>query len=216
MSNNLSKSIKELTISYLSDGQMRSTKEIKTFLTKNNVNFEKSHSIFSTAMTNLKKENPLLKNPKRGFYYLEISKKDDIETHTTSADNIFEDFEDVLPISKKEIFLVASVLPDNTLAISSHLLSFFPKKEAGIKIKKDASQLLLIPDGKPEIYLGKNGRTKNYYISQKLQQCHKKIPSYYVGEWDKKNNFWLGYLSTTNPNSSKKISKSKLGPIGGI
>lgn len=52
MSNNLSKSIKELTISYLSDGQMRSTKEIKTFLTKNNVNFEKSHSIFSTAMTN--------------------------------------------------------------------------------------------------------------------------------------------------------------------
>lgn len=104
MSNNLSKSIKELTISYLSDGQMRSTKEIKTFLTKNNVNFEKSHSIFSTAMTNLKKENPLLKNPKRGFYYLEISKKDDIETHTTSADNIFEDFEDVLPISKKEIF----------------------------------------------------------------------------------------------------------------
>lgn len=174
MSNNLSKSIKELTISYLSDGQMRSTKEIKTFLTKNNVNFEKSHSTFSTAMTNLKKENPLLKNPKRGFYYLEISKKDDIETHTTSADNIFEDFEDVLPISKKEIFLVASVLPDNTLAISSHLLSFFPKKEAGIKIKKDASQLLLIPDGKPEIYLGKNGRTKNYYISQKLQQCHKK------------------------------------------
>ena len=93
MSNNLSKSIKELTISYLSDGQMRSTKEIKTFLTKNNVNFEKSHSTFSTAMTNLKKENPLLKNPKRGFYYLEISKKDDIETHTTSADNIFEDFE---------------------------------------------------------------------------------------------------------------------------
>lgn len=56
MSNNLSKSIKELTISYLSDGQMRSTKEIKTFLTKNNVNFEKSHSIFSTAMTNLKKK----------------------------------------------------------------------------------------------------------------------------------------------------------------
>lgn len=44
MSNNLSKLIKELTISYLSDGQMRSTKEIKTFLTKNNVNFEKSHS----------------------------------------------------------------------------------------------------------------------------------------------------------------------------
>lgn len=42
MSNNLSKSIKELTISYLSDGQMRSTKEIKTFLTKNNVNFEKA------------------------------------------------------------------------------------------------------------------------------------------------------------------------------
>ena len=32
MSNNLSKSIKELTISYLSDGQMRSTKEIKTML----------------------------------------------------------------------------------------------------------------------------------------------------------------------------------------
>lgn len=60
---------------------------------------------------------------------------------------------------------------------------------------------------KPEIYLGKNGRTKNYYISQKLQQCHKKIPSYYVGEWDKKNNFWLGYLSTTNPNSSKKNIK---------
>lgn len=75
MSNNLSKSIKELTISYLSDGQMRSTKEIKTFLTKNNVNFEKSHSTFSTAMTNLKKENPLLKNPKRGFYYLEFQKK---------------------------------------------------------------------------------------------------------------------------------------------
>lgn len=49
MSNNLSKSIKELTISYLSDGQMRSTKEIKTFLTKNNVNFEKSHSIYSKA-----------------------------------------------------------------------------------------------------------------------------------------------------------------------
>ena len=46
MSNNLSKSIKELTISYLSDGQMRSTKEIKTFLTKNNVNFEKSHSTY--------------------------------------------------------------------------------------------------------------------------------------------------------------------------
>ena len=63
-------------------------------------------------------------------------------------------------------------------------------QEAGIKIKKDASQLLLIPDGKPEIYLGKNGRTKNYYISQKTSTMSQKksLPNY-VGEWDKKNKF---------------------------
>lgn len=210
MSINQSKLIKELTISYLSDGQMRSTKEIKKFLIENNVNLNKSRSIFSTSMTNLKKENPLLKNPERGFYYLEIPKKEDTETHTTSTANIFEDFEDVLPISKKESFLVVSVLPNNTLAISSHLLSFFPKKETGIKIKKDASQLMLIPDGEPKIYLGKNGRTKNYFISKKLQQCHKKTPAYYVGEWDEEKKLWLGYLSATNPNSSIKKSTKNI------
>ena len=60
MSNNLSKSIKELTISYLSDGQMRSTKEIKTFLTKNNVNFEKSHSIFKEDSIILKFQKKMI------------------------------------------------------------------------------------------------------------------------------------------------------------
>lgn len=58
--------------------------------------------------------------------------------------------------------------------------------QKGIKVMSNNLSKLI-----KELTIGKNGRTKNYYISQKLQQCHKKIPSYYVGEWDKKNNFWL-------------------------
>ena len=90
MSNNLSKLIKELTISYLSDGQMRSTKEIKTFLTKNNVNFEKSHS---TYISQNNKEILVrgIFNSIRGMDVLQelVDNPDITEIMVNGCDNIF-------------------------------------------------------------------------------------------------------------------------------
>lgn len=196
--------MKNLILSCLSDGKQKTTNEIKTFIQKNGASLDTNSSLFRTCLYNLKKENPLLKNPKKGVYYLESSSNINNKKFTIPNIDNFEDFEDVLPIPRRNSFLVASVLKDDTLCINSHLLSFFPNKIAGIKIKKDASQLILIPNGEPSIQLGKNGRTKNYYLSQKLAQCHKKLPVYYVGEWDDEKNYWVGVLSLTNPNKTKK------------
>ena len=68
-----------------------------------------------------------------------------------------------------------------------------------IRIKPDCSRILLIPDGKILIDMGKNNRTKNYAIIEKLTKQKVKFPIYYVGCLDENQN-WIGELVTKNPN----------------
>ena len=202
MNKNLSNEIKNLIIVFLSDGKLRHVNEIKKFLKENGIDVYDNSSIFRNALFNLKKENPLLTNPKRGFY--QLTQNPHTESNSTNSANLFEDFETVTKTTRKQPFLVVSILKDGTFSVNSCLLSHFSNASATIKIKKDASQIALLSNGDSPINLGKGGRTKNYYILNKLQKCHKKLPAYYIGEWNSAEGFWLGKFSTVNPNTTVK------------
>lgn len=77
-----------------------------------------------------------------------------------------------------------------------------------VRIKRDCTQILLLPNGKEITDVGKNNRIKNYAISEKLAAQKIKLPAYFVGNWDDENDCWVGDLVLSNPNkTNKKVIK---------
>lgn len=107
MNKNLSNEIKNLIIVFLSDGKLRHVNEIKKFLKENGIDVYDNSSIFRNALFNLKKENPLLNNPKRGFY--QLTQNPHTESNSTNSANLFDDFETVTKTTRKQPFLVVSI-----------------------------------------------------------------------------------------------------------
>ena len=57
------------------------------------------------------------------------------------------------------------------------------------------------------IYVGKNGRIKNYDLQKKLKAQKKNLPAYYVGKWDEEEGLWHGTYLPYNLNRGEKQSK---------
>lgn len=75
-------------------------------------------------------------------------------------------------------------------------------------MKKDCSQILLVPNGKEITDVGNSNRIKNYAVLERLVSKKVKVPAYYVGNWDDENECWLGELVLANPNKkNKKVIK---------
>ena len=113
------------------------------------------------------------------------------------------DFEIVKPAFRKEAKQVISVFDNGDLALNASLRKVLKTNQVEIYIKKDCSQILLIPEGKVLLDIAKNNRIKNYRVYEKLKDKKMKFPVYYVGEWEEEHNAWLGDLVTINPNKTK-------------
>ena len=154
------KRIKELIVECMKDGEEKSVDEIKQYIILNGISIEGEDSTLRNALFNLKKENLCLKNVARGRYVWE-EQKDTAEQNEDDTGYDFEDFITVQSSARKDAKLVISIFEDGTFALNAHLLQYFPKYMAEIKLKKDCSQLALIKDGKRLIHLGKNERSRN-------------------------------------------------------
>lgn len=119
-----------------------------------------------------------------------------------------EEFEVVKPVTRKQMKPVLSVLKNGDFAINSELRNCMKTSKFEVWLKKDCTQILLIPNGKIITDVGKNNRIKNYAILDKLIGKKIKIPAYYVGRWNDENECWVGELVMENPNkSNKKVVK---------
>lgn len=119
-----------------------------------------------------------------------------------------EEFEVVKPVTRKQMKPVLSILKNGDFAINSKLRSCLKTSKFEVRLKKDCTQILLIPNGKEMTDVGKNNRIKNYAVFDKLIGKKIKIPAYYVGKWDDENECWLGELVMDNPNkANKKVVK---------
>lgn len=111
----------------------------------------------------------------------------------------YNEFEVLVPVTRKQSKQVISIFENGDFAINTELAKALKTNRFEIRIKPDCSRILLIPDGKILIDMGKNNRTKNYAIIEKLTKQKVKFPIYYVGCLDEKKN-WVGELVTKNPN----------------
>ena len=116
----------------------------------------------------------------------------------------FEEFDVVKPLSRKQTKQVISVFSNGDFAINSELRKTINSSKFEVRIKKDCSQILILPNGEEITDVGKNNRIKNYAVSERLEAKKVKFPAYYVGKWDDENDCWLGDLVLSNPNKSDK------------
>ncbi len=116
------------------------------------------------------------------------------------------DFEVVKPAIRKKTKQIISVFENGDIAFNEELAKQLAIKACEIHIKKDCSQLILLPNGEEKLEIGKNSRFKNYEINEKLKRRKIRFPVYYIGEWNEKKEFWLGDLSTSNPNKGNSKS----------
>lgn len=202
------KIIKRLIKEYLKDGKERTRKEIAEYIKKQGVEIEYNSSSLTNALHYLKNNEANFKNVARGVYMWENietgSSNTPHETKSKNDDYDFSDFDTIYPSRKKDSKLVVSIFENGNFALNSYLLKHFSNYEAEIKLKRDCSQLALIKNGSSKINLGKNGRIKNYTLSQKIKDKKLSFPVYYVGKWDDKKEVWIGNLETKNPNKSSK------------
>ena len=111
----------------------------------------------------------------------------------------YNEFEVLVPVTRKQSKQVISIFENGDFVINVELAKALKTNRFEIRIKPDCSRILLIPDGKILIDMGKNNRTKNYAIIEKLTKQKVKFPIYYVGCLDENQN-WIGELVTKNPN----------------
>lgn len=120
----------------------------------------------------------------------------------------FSEFEVVAPVTRRPTKQVVSIFADGTFAINGELKKHIRANKFEVQIKKDFSQILLLPEGKVITDMGKNDRIKNYAVREKFMKKKMKMPVYYIGDWDERANCWVGELIMENPNkTSKKIMK---------
>ena len=133
--------------------------------------------------------------------YNELIEDEKKEKKRTQYD--FSSFIQVKPSSRKAAEEVLGVLTNGELTVNARLLSHFPERRMKILISPDCAEIVLFLQGNEMIRVGKNGRTKNYDLQNRLKE-QKKLPAYYIGEWDEKEELWYGKYSPYNPNKGMK------------
>lgn len=120
----------------------------------------------------------------------------------------FEDFDVIKPVTRKKIKQVVTISNKGDFSINNELRKTINTSKFEVRIKKDCSQILLLPDGKEITDVGNRNRMKNYAALEKLMSKKIKIPAYYVGNWSDENGCWIGELVLSNPNrTGKKVVK---------
>lgn len=120
----------------------------------------------------------------------------------------FDEFEIVKPITRKQAKQVLRISENGDFSINNQLRKAIKTSKFEVRIKKDCTQILLVPNGNEITDVGSNNRIKNYAVLEKLQNRKIKMPAYFVGKWDDDNGCWMGELVLANPNkTNKKVIK---------
>ena len=198
--------IKKCILEFLNDGKEHNTFEIRQYVDSKKLYEEDNTGTIRMALFQLKNEIDSIVNPRKGIYYMKISEAKEKKTYReVNSKYDFSDFDVIESQTKKETKMVVSILADGTVNINDKLLKQFSDRKAEIKIKKDSTQLVLLKNGKNMVYLGKNGRQKNYILLERLKACNIKLPVYYTGIWDADEELWIGELTDTNPNRGRAL-----------
>ena len=120
----------------------------------------------------------------------------------------FDDFDVIKPVTRKKVKQVVTISNKGDFSINNELRKVIKTSKFEVRIKKDCSQILLLPDGKEITDVGNHNRMKNYAALEKLMSKKIKLPAYYVGNWSDENGCWIGELVLSNPNrTGKKVIK---------
>lgn len=191
----LQKQIKEKILDILADGEPKSVEQIRNEINNSDIKMENNSSALRLALYNLKQENVNVKNIEKGIYQLKKADK--------KKKYQWEEFE-IVQANKRKTEEVVTIQSDGTFTVNVQLLSHFEDYKMQVRIKKDCSQIALLKNSENAIYVGKNGRKKNYDIVEKIKKTKIKFPVYYIGEWDEEEKVWIGNYSQYNPNKRKK------------
>lgn len=207
--------VRESIREIMQDGKVHTAEELYKECEKRGIEISANRSEIYNVVHQLKKKGEIESDIEKGYILKE--KKEGIsfggmESNSSSMQQSDEqnviktfeldDFEVVKPATRKAVKQVVSVLENGDLALNSALCKKLNTNKLEIHIKKDCSQIVLVPGGKVLLDVTKNNRIKNYIIYEKLEKKKIKFPVYYVGEWDEERAIWMGNLVMTNPNKT--------------
>ena len=197
--------VREVIREIMKDGKVHTAEEMERICEKKGINLYNNRGPIYNIVHQLKQKGEIISDGENGYISLATKKENNVVNNSveTRVGNIdFADFEVVKPAVRRKTKQVISVFESGDIAINDALTKQLGVKEVEIRIKRDCRQIVLIPDGNEKIELGKNNRFKNYEIYEKLKERKVKFPVYYVGEWNESNKFWLGEMTTNNPNKT--------------
>lgn len=205
--------IRELIRDTMKDGKAHTAEELHRLCEEKGLEINRNRAEIYNTVHQLKQRGEIVSDGENRYILVarignndedkiknnSVEKRQRIENRVVGKLDL-SDFEIVKPAIRKEAKQVISVFDNGDLAINGALSKVLKSNQVEIHIKKDCSQILLIPDGTVLLDITKNNRIKNYRIYEKLKNKKFKFPVYYVGKWDEENKVWLGDLVMTNPN----------------
>ena len=115
----------------------------------------------------------------------------------------WEEFDVIMPKSRKEMKLVATIMGNGVIRLNSAMLKGLDTQSFEVRLKKDGKILAILPSGKQLLSIKKGGEIKNYHIIEMLENVKMNFPAYYVFTYDAKNQAFIGQYSAYNPNSKR-------------
>lgn len=213
--------IREIIKVVLEDGKVHTAEELHRICEREGIEINRNRAEIYNTVHQLKKKGLIVADGDNGYLWVGVNKEPDFSAKKSNCgepeQNInqrmrgkldLSEFEIVRPAIRKEAKQVISVFDNGDLALNGVLRKVLKTDKVEVHIKKDCSQILLIPDGKILLDITKNNRIKNYRIYEKIKKKKVRFPVYYVGEWDEENNIWMGDLVMNNPNKTNvKMTK---------
>lgn len=198
--------VREVVRDMMKDGNVHTAEEMEKMCEMRGVNLYQNRGPIYNIVHQLKQKGEIISDGENGYVSTKVEQVNTISNIKGGLHNIEEinlsDFEVVKSAVRRKTKQVISVFENGDIAINDALKRQLGVNEIEIRIRRDCRQIVLIPDGTEKIELGKNSRFKNYEIYEKIKGRKVKFPVYYVGEWNVKNNFWLGEMTMTNPNKT--------------
>lgn len=211
------KSVREIIREIVKDGNSHTAEEFERICEKNGIHMHNNRGPIYNVVYQLKQKGEIISDGENGYIAVggNVGNKESGVEDLLAVDLQVDlsEFELVKPAIRRKTKQVVSVLENGEIAFNGALVKTLNVREIEIRIKKDCRQLLLIPNGKERIEIGKNSRFKNYEIYEKIRAKRVKLPIYYVGEWSLDKMFWLGDMTSVNPNRTvekSEVKKSKL------
>lgn len=207
--------VRESIREIMKDGKVHTAEELHKECEKRGIEISANRGEIYNVVHQLKKKGEIESDIEKGYILTE--KKEAISLGRTKPDSSpmqqsdeqnvvkkfeMDDFEVVKPATRKAVKQTVSVLENGDLALNSALCKKLNTDKIEIHIKKDCSQIVLVPGGKVLLDIAKNNRIRNYIIYEKLEKKKIKFPVYYVGEWDEEREIWMGNLVMSNPNKT--------------